>query len=474
MIGQWLVVISEDNYGYIIYQKRDIVARYQKTTENPIREQSKENQLPYESFLRAHEELVMRMEQSTAELLKAHAENQQLLEAITSILITLDQDNQIIQFNSVARTAFGISREDILGQPFAKSGIQWEWDRINQAIADCQQENRQVRVDDVRYTRPDGSDGFLGLTINPITKEKDQPGQVLLFGADITERKIMQSQLSRSQKLEAIGQLASGIAHEINTPTQYIGDNTYFLRESFGDLLGLLEKYGQLLTAAEEGQISGQLIAEIKGTNEKIDVEYLISEIPRAIQQSLEGIERVTSIVKAMKEFAHPGSEEKTPIDINKAIASTITVARNEWKYVAEMKTDYDPHLPLVSCLPGEFNQVILNMVINAADTIRDVVGDGAQGKGTITIQTRQAGAWAEIRISDTGTGIPKNVHSRIFEVFFTTKKMGKGSGQGLAISRAVVVDKHGGTIDFETEMGKGTTFIIRLPIVPEAAIKVP
>lgn len=450
------------------------MAKNNKIMDNQINEQPKEIKMADEAFHRAHEELVIRMEQSTAELRKAHAENQQLLEAITSILITIDQDNQIIHCNGVAQTAFGISNAKTLGQPFDKCGIQWEWERINQAIEDCRRENRQMRVDDVRYTRPDGSEGFLGLTINPVNKEKEQPAQLLLFGADITERKIMQAQLSRSQKLEAIGQLASGIAHEINTPTQYVGDNNYFLQESFADFMVLLEKYGQLLSAAEEGQISPQLISEIKTTIDEIDMEYLISEIPRAIQQSLEGIERVTSIVKAMKEFAHPGVEEKTPIDINKSIASTITIARNEWKYVAEMKTDFDPSLPLVSCLPGEFNQVILNMVINAADTIRDVVGDGGQGKGTITIRTRQVGDWAEIWISDTGTGIPENIRPRIFDVFFTTKKVGKGSGQGLAISHGVIVDKHGGTIDFETEMGQGTTFIIRLPIVSETAVKEP
>jgi len=152
-------------------------------------------------------------------------------------------------------------------------------------------------------------------------------------------------------------------------------------------------------------------------------------------------------------------------VDLNHAIENTITVAKNEWKYVAEMETDFDPALPPVPCLPGELNQVILNMIINAAHAIADVMGDGSKGKGTIRITTRRDGNWAEIRISDTGTGIPEAIRDRIFDPFFTTKEVGKGTGQGLAIARSMIVDKHGGTIDFETQEGKGTTFIIRLPL---------
>jgi signal transduction histidine kinase len=165
-----------------------------------------------------------------------------------------------------------------------------------------------------------------------------------------------------------------------------------------------------------------------------------------------------------MKEFSHPGSKEKVLVDLNHAINSTITVARNEWKYVADMETDFDPSLPLILCQAGEFNQVILNLIVNAAHAIADVVGRGGPAKGTIRIQTKNAPEWAEIRVQDTGSGIPEGVRTRIFDPFFTTKEIGKGTGQGLAIARSVVVDKHGGTIHFETEAGKGSTFIIRLP----------
>jgi signal transduction histidine kinase len=189
----------------------------------------------------------------------------------------------------------------------------------------------------------------------------------------------------------------------------------------------------------------------------------LKEEIPKALSQALSGVQRVARIVQAMKDFSHPGTESKTPIDLNRAIESTLTVCRNEWKYVAELETDLDASLPAVSCLPGEFNQVILNIVVNAAHAIADQAKDGE--KGVIRVTTRRVNDRVEIRISDTGTGIPESARGRVFDPFFTTKEVGKGTGQGLAIARSVVVDKHQGEIFFETEMGKGTTFIIRLPI---------
>lgn len=268
-------------------------------------------------------------------------------------------------------------------------------------------------------------------------------------------------------KLESIGRLAAGIAHEINTPTQYVGDNTRFLKDSFEELIGLNENYQRLVTAAKNEPGTAELAAELASAIKQVDIEYLSSEVPEAIRQSLEGIERVTKIVSAMREFSHPESREKAASNINKAIESTITVARNEWKYVAEMVTDFDPDLPLVNCMLGEFNQVILNMIINAAHAIADVVHDGSKGKGKITVSTRWVDDWAEVCISDTGAGIPNEIASRLFDPFFTTKEVGKGTGQGLAIARSVIVDKHGGTITFDSELGGGTTFTIRLPINP-------
>jgi signal transduction histidine kinase len=197
---------------------------------------------------------------------------------------------------------------------------------------------------------------------------------------------------------------------------------------------------------------------------EKADGGYLLEEIPKAIDQSLEGVGRVAALVNAMKEFSHPDTKEKAPTDLNRAIAATITVARNEWKYVAELETDFDPLLPPIPCHTGEINQVILNLIVNAAHAIGDVARQGGRQTGIITVATRGCAEWAEVRIEDTGTGIPEKLRTRVFDPFFTTKEVGKGTGQGLAIARSIVVDKHGGSLHFETEEGKGTVFIIRLP----------
>jgi len=279
------------------------------------------------------------------------------------------------------------------------------------------------------------------------------------------ERDLMEVMLRQAQKLESIGQLAAGIAHEINTPTQYVGDNTRFIKDAFGELQGALQAYARLLSACKKGSATPELVEEVESEVKAADLEYISEEIPKAIGQTLEGIDRVATIVRAMKEFSHPGTKERTPTNIHKAIESTLIVCRNEYKYVAEVATDFDPSMPLVPCIPGDFNQVILNLVINAAHAIADKLGPESPSKGMITIKTIRDGNWAEIRVSDTGTGIPEAARSRIFDPFFTTKEVGKGTGQGLAICHGIVVGKHGGTITFETELGKGTTFIVRLPL---------
>lgn len=296
--------------------------------------------------------------------------------------------------------------------------------------------------------------------IRPIKDETGRATHFLALKEDITERRKMQVQLQQAQRLEAIGQLASGIAHEINTPTQYIGDNVCFLTEAFQDLRELIKDYDRRLLALKAVTVTPETGSAVK----QIDANYLLEEIPKALAQTKEGVARVSKLVGAMKDFSHPGTKEKTPCDLNRAIQSTITVSRNEWKYVSELEAELDPSLPPVACIPSEFNQVILNIIVNAAHAIGDVVNRDSGPKGRILVSTLNCGDWAEIRIQDTGSGIPKNVRERIFEPFFTTKEVGKGTGQGLAIARSIIVDKHQGTIHFETEEGHGTTFIIRLP----------
>ena len=287
---------------------------------------------------------------------------------------------------------------------------------------------------------------------------------LVLMHLDTTEQKHLELQLQQSQKLESIGQLAAGIAHEINTPTQFIGDNTIFLRESFQAILGLLPPFLDLLERADTEALAGGPASGLRAALENADLEFLQEEIPKAINQCLEGVGRVSKIVGAMKEFSHPGSATKMPLDLNRAIESTALVCMSEWKYVAEMVMELDPDLPNVPCLVGAVNQVMLNLIINAAHAISDHL-QGETGKmGLIRVRTRALGECAEIQVEDSGTGIAPEIRSRIFDPFFTTKPLGKGTGQGLAIAYAVIVKQHGGTISVKSEAGRGATFIVRLP----------
>jgi PAS domain S-box-containing protein len=385
------------------------------------------------------------------------------INAVPSILIGVDEHTRITRWNSTAADAFGLSKAEVVGKPLAGCGIRWLQPEMQNEIRSwCSAQNAR-RCDRIPV-EVNGETRLLGLTITPLHSASERSTEVLVIGSDITDRSALEVQLRQAQKLESVGQLSAGIAHEINTPIQFIGDNLRFLKDAFQDLSGVLAGYDRLLEAAKAKTSLSQIVQEVSSAVENTEACYLLEEIPKAIEQSLEGVTRVSQLVSAMKEFSHSGTKEKTPLDLNHAIQSTITVSRNEWKYVADLETEFDPSLPLVSCQPGEFNQVILNLIVNAAHAIADVAKHGGPQKGTISVQTRDCEDCVEIRVRDTGPGIPEKVRSRIFEPFFTTKEIGKGTGQGLAIARSVVVDKHQGSIDFETAEGKGTAFVIRLP----------
>ena len=280
---------------------------------------------------------------------------------------------------------------------------------------------------------------------------------------DITEVRRRGLEHAASQKLESVGRLAAGVSHEINTPVQFVTDNVHFMRTSMVDIAAVALAYRDLQHAV---QSQGDVVAAARRAAEAekaADLDYVLENAPPAIDSALEGLERIATIVRSMKEFAYPDQAEKQSADLNQAICSTLVVARNEYKYVAEIDTQL-ADLPLVQCYLGEFNQVILNLLVNASHAISDVVKDsGSLGK--ITVRSRLDGDEVEISIADTGMGIPDAVRAKIFDPFFTTKEVGKGTGQGLAIARSVIVNKHGGTLRFETECGKGTTFYIRLPV---------
>jgi signal transduction histidine kinase len=280
---------------------------------------------------------------------------------------------------------------------------------------------------------------------------------------DITELRRLGRELAAAQKLESVGRLAAGVAHEINTPVQFVSDNVQFVRTSLGDISTVIRAYRDLQQTVQSGGNVADA-ARLAGEAEKTaDLDYIMGNAPPAIDSAIEGLERIATIVRSMKEFAYPDQAQKTFGDLNQAIRSTLVVAHNEYKYVAEIDTQFGD-LPPVQCYLGEINQVVLNLLVNASHAISDVVKDtGTLGK--LTVRTRLDGDKVEISIGDTGTGIPEAARAKIFDPFFTTKEVGRGTGQGLAIAHSVVVIKHGGTLHFETECGVGTTFFIRLPI---------
>ncbi len=326
----------------------------------------------------------------------------------------------------------------------------------------CPQKTPEARDRTVvtHFTLPLEQDRIFQRTSVPIRSHTGE----LLFAAvlvDVTEHKALEVKLNQARKLEAVGELAAGIAHEINTPAQFVGDNTRFLREGFQDLEQILEKLDNLLEAAKTGTVDPAMVERIRGAVEQVDAAYLREEIPQSIEQTLEGIGQIGKIVRAMKEFSHPGSKEKQAIDINRAIENTLIVSRGEWKHVAEVVTDLEAGLPPLPCFPADLNQAMLNIIVNAAHAITET----ESGRGTITVRSKQQNKAIAIEIEDTGPGIPENIQPRIFDHFFTTKEVGKGTGQGLTIAHNVIVEKHGGTLDFETEAGRGTMFRICLPL---------
>jgi len=321
---------------------------------------------------------------------------------------------------------------------------------------------------DHRMTTADG--GVLHIH-DVVTVSCDTDGRTLISGLmfDVTARKKLEAELQQAQKLESVGRLAAGIAHEINTPIQFVSDNCNFLRDAARDIVGLLADYREVRTALASGAMSApDAAAHLAASETRADVDYLMENIPLALDQSLEGLDRVATIVRSMKQFAHPDQKEWTSTNVNDCLTSTLTIARNEYKYVADVETAL-ADVPLVPAYPGDLNQAFLNIIVNAAHAIGDVV-KGTDARGEISVRTWHEADEVCIAIADTGGGIPEEIRDRIFEPFFTTKEVGKGTGQGLALVRSVVVEKHGGRITVASELGRGSTFTIRLPVTRTGA----
>ena len=279
---------------------------------------------------------------------------------------------------------------------------------------------------------------------------------------DISLFKTAQREALQASRLAVVGQLAAGIAHEINTPIQYIGNNLNFIGDQLPKIDLAIEAGRALASVARANADPDDALRGFEAAMEGGSLAALIEEMSNATLESLDGIGQVGRIVLSMKEFSHPGTGTKMLTDINRALVSTLTVTQNIWKHVVTVETEFDPALPSVVCHPGEVNQVFLNLIVNAAQAV-EMSGKALPGR--IALSTTARDGFVEIRIADSGTGIPETIKDRIFDPFFTTKEVGKGTGQGLAICRDVIVVKHGGRLDVAGREGEGAIFIVQLPI---------
>lgn len=389
-----------------------------------------------------------------------YKQNIRLIDEMSSAAIGIDKHDRVTHWNHQAELYFDIDKSDAFNNRLFDLNIHCDWPLIISKLYDSLNNNETSEKFEVSYTRnSEEKDRILSIAITPFLETNGSFIGYLLLMDDITEKKHLEKRHQQSMYLESIGQLSAGIAHEINTPMQYISDNLSFLEDSFTDVSKALE-------IIKKSQLNNTLnIDKLNSIFKEADIEYLSKELPLAFSQTTEGVKRVCSIVKAMKEYSHPNSEKKVATNLNNCIESTITISKHTWKYHADMEVLLDPELPEVMCHPGPFNEVILNIIVNAADAIKErIENDATIDKGKITIQTLNKEDFAEIRISDTGGGIPLSIQEKIFDPFFTTKTIGKGTGQGLALSYSIIKERHNGELLFETVSGESTTFILQLP----------
>jgi PAS domain S-box-containing protein len=405
------------------------------------------------------------------------AEKELLSTTLMSIgegVIIADKDGSIILFNHSAETITGFKTHEIIDNPL-NTVIQIIDPITNQVVPDLIRNLYKMsrgKVRDHNSKAPllitkSGERILVSASISALRSPKGKmQGHVLVF-QDVTEQQKVEAQTALSQKMEAIGQLAAGIAHEINTPIQYVGDNLRFLQKTVDKFTEILVTYDQLFSESGR-QINQKDLDQLDEVKKQTKIQHYLAESPNAVQEALDGVERVRKIVLAMREFSHPSDKNKKLSDINHGIETTIVISYNEWKYSAEMETDLDPTLPPFFCQIDEINQVILIMIINAAQAIQEAIPANSDQKGKIKISTKKGDGCIFIKIEDTGKGIPADLYQRIFDPFFTTKGIGKGTGQGLSLAHQIIVQKHHGTINVDSTVGTGTIFTIQLPIESE------
>ena len=438
------------------------------TTNEELEQRVQERIAELNGAMEAMQTEIARRKEAEEWLLQLNAQNNVLaavIEADASAVVIADAtkpEMPIIYVNPAFTEITGYTAQDSIGQsPRLLDGP--ETDRSDRLrVIDAIAKGEAATVD-IRHYRKSGEPFWSHLSIFPVRNKHGQITHYVGSITDVTQHREAQQESARlharmaeMSKFEALGTLAGGVAHEINTPIQYVGDNVRFLQSAFSDVMSVVEAYGGALSG--EASARETLAERLKAA----DLDFLTAEVPQAIGQCLDGIGRVSRIVQAIKEFSHPSAKQAAPFDLNHAVETAVTVSRNQWKYVAEVSLDLDPDLPHVTGDQGEINQVLLNMIVNAAHAIEEA-GRGAQGE--IGIATRLIGHNVELSIRDSGIGIPADKRQKIFEMFYTTKPPGKGTGQGLAICHTIIVQRHGGSIAVDSEYGAGTCFRVLLPI---------
>ncbi len=395
------------------------------------------------------------LKQQMVSLKQRTAQLNSILNTAASAIITIDKTGTVLNFNQAAEQIFGYSADEIIGKNvrcLMPDVIATQHDGYLKRYLDTKIPTIIGKRREVEALRKNGEVFPTLLRVNPM----DIDGELFFSGVidDITETKALQAQLGQAQKLEAIGQLASGVAHEINTPIQYIGDNLSALCDNFADIIAYQKALNDLA--------GDTLKPQLQALAEQYDLPFILEDSPKAIKQAQEGVERVAEIVKAMKTFSHvEQGQNKQAINLHEALKSALTISRNSYKYIAEIETDFSADVGNIECYFSELNQVFLNLIINAAHAIEEK----RAGMGLIRIVTRKLDDDVEILIQDNGIGIPEDIQEKVFNLFFTTKPIGKGTGQGLSLSHSIVVEKHRGKLYFESRVGVGTTFHIQLPV---------
>jgi two-component system NtrC family sensor kinase len=379
-----------------------------------------------------------------------------VLDCADDAIVTVSVDGLITDWNPGAERLYGYTREEIVGQPVASvvaAGGQGLYEDAMATVAE-----RGYASLESLDRRKDGSLVQSSVRLRQVDDEAGVVSCLIVIGRDISDAKAKESALHQESKLESLGRLSAGLAHEINSPIQFVGDNALFLEEAYQEMIRVIEVYRGLLdTSNPIGWAERQ--ERVREAEASIDFDYLKNEIPTAVAQTLEGIGRVSTIVRAMKTFSHPGHQEQTYADLNEALEATATVTRHQVKEVADLHLELVA-LPPVRCNIADLNQVFLNLIVNAADAIEET-GE----RGRITVSTSVDGEFVTVRIEDSGGGIPDDVRPKIFDPFFTTKDVGRGSGQGLPLARGVVQEGHGGALTVASVAGEGATFTVRLPI---------